>query len=212
MIKQDLGFYLSQEKDVLDGHLIGDASVFIPGKDCVRQAVMVMTSKYREYLEWIVTNTKTFSTCNIVEHDVFDERTKKTYHRCTIKSWSHPLLTERRKLWYPEGKKVIPLEDINLTPELVLRWFMDDGSWHKNGLYLCTNAYSLESNHLLAEKLSQVVGVVVKIHKHSKDSYRLFIPKGGGKQGVVSGNSNREKFLSFVGDCPVSCFKHKWGE
>lgn len=211
MIKQDITSFLIQEKDILDGHLIGDASVFTTGTDCKRNAVMVHTSKYREYLEWIVANTQTFSTCNINENDVLDERTGKYYHRCTIKTYSHPLLTERRCQWYPEGKKIVP-ENIELTPAMTLRWFMDDGSWHRQGLYLCTNAYSLESNEILAVKLAKVIDGVVKIHKHSKDSYRLFIPKGRAIASVASLGSNRLKFLDYVGECPVSCFKHKWGE
>lgn len=211
MIKQDLSSFLIQEKDILDGHLIGDASVYVTGTDCKRDAVITHCSKYREYLEWIIANTQTFSSSKINEYDVFDERTKKTYHRCTIKSWSHPLLTERRRLWYPEGKKIIP-DEIEITPRLILRWYLDDGTWHKQGLYLCTNAYSIEANQLLSWKLAETTNCVVKVHKHSKDSYRLFIPKGGTKQGVTSDGRNRLKFLDYIGECPVSCFKHKWGK
>lgn len=207
MIKQDITSFLINEKEILDGHLIGDASVFKTGSDCKRNCVMVIASKHEEYTEWIVANTKTFSTCNINNYDVYDKRTKKAYHRSVIKSYSNVLLTERRQLWYPEGKKIIP-RNLCLSPELVLRWYMDDGTYHSKGIYLCTNGYSFEDNQYLQNELSVVTGCVVNIHKHSKNSFRLFIPKGG----KISPSNNYKKFLDYIRTCPVSCFKHKWGE
>lgn len=202
---------LHAEKDILDGHLLGDGSVFKTGTDCKRDAVFVISSKHEEYLQWIVNSTQTFSTCKVTLYDVWDKRTQKYYHRCTIKSYSHPLLTERRNLWYPEGKKIVP-RNLTLTSRTILRWYMDDGHIHSKGIYFSTNGFTPEDTIFLRRLLTDFLGIKVTTQYHSNGKYRLFIPIRGTRQGVASTNNNIKKFLDAIGECPVSCFKHKWGE
>lgn len=204
---------LSREADILDGHLLGDGSVFKTGYDCNRNAVFVISSKHEEYLQWIIDNTQTFKVCRVTVNDIWDKRTQKFYHRCLLKSHSHAQLTQRRELWYPQGKKIVP-SNLVITPRLLLRWYMDDGHLHSQGIYFNTQGFTLNDTEFLRDKLVECLGikVTIQIHSRSKNLYRLFIPIRGTKQGVASTNNNVTKFFNIIGNCPVKCFKHKWGE
>jgi hypothetical protein len=204
-------FILSRESDLLDGHLLGDGSVFVTGYDTHREAVFVITSKYKEYAQWIVDNTDWFSECKVNVHDTWDKRTEKFYRHCTIKSISHPILTERRKLWYPNGKKIVP-RNLVLTRNLLLRWYLDDGNWHSKGLYLNTQGFIYQDVEFLQQLLMDFLQFKVTIQKHSPNRYRLFIPKRGGSHSCKSSVNNIERFFEVIGDCPVSCLRHRWGE
>lgn len=202
---------IKSEIDLINGHLLGDASIFVTGTDCKRDATFNLATKYEEYAEWLVANTESFAASKIRVCEVWDKRTEKYYHRASFRTPSNKELTRLRQLWYPEDKKIVPA-DLIITPRLVLRWYMDDGNWHSKGLYLNTQCFSVEQNQMLADKLSTAVGVKVTVQKHSANRYRLFIGKRGTKQGVASTNDNVAKFLTYIGDCPVKCFRHKWRE
>lgn len=202
---------IQSEIDLFNGHLLGDGSIFVTGKDCKRDATFNMSTKHEEYAEWLVASTESFAASKINVTDIWDKRTEKYYHRVSFRTPSNKELTKLRQLWYPEGIKIVPA-DLVITPRLVLRWYMDDGNWHSKGLYLNTQCFLLEQNQVLAEKLFNAIGVKVTIQKHSGSLYRLFIGKRGTKQGVSSTNDSVAKFLAYIGDCPVKCFRHKWRE
>lgn len=202
---------IKEEIDLIQGHLLGDASIFVTGRDCNRDATFNFSTKYQEYAEWIVNNTESFAACKLRVYDIFDKRTQKSYHRVSFRSPSNKIFTELRAKWYPEGKKIVP-KDLVLTKDLILRWYMDDGNWHNKGIYFNTQGFDLESTEFLRHNLSIFLNLKVTIHKHSEGLYRLFIPLCGTGSGYHKQNDNIKAFFQIIGECPVSCFSHKWGK
>jgi hypothetical protein len=201
---------INEEIDLIEGHLLGDGSIFITGKDCHRDATFNFSTKYQEYGEWLIANTESFAACKLRIYDIPDKRTGKSYHRVAFRTPSNKLFTELRNKWYPEGKKIVP-KDLALTKELILRWYMDDGNWHEKGIYFNTQGFNPENTEFLRYKLSNFLGLKVTIQKHSKNLYRLFIPLRGTGSGNYSNNDNIKIFFNRIGECPVNCFLHKWG-
>jgi hypothetical protein len=192
------------------GGPFGDGSIFITGKDCNRDATFNFTTKHEEYGQWLVQSTESFAACKLRVYDIYDKRTQKSYHRVSFRTPSNKLFTELRAKWYPEGKKIVP-QNLVLTKDLILRWYMDDGNWHEKGIYFNTQGFDPKSTEFLRSQLSQFLGLKVTIQKHSGDLYRLFIPVRGTGSGVSSTNNNIKRFLEVIGESPISCFSHKWG-
>jgi hypothetical protein len=89
---------------------------------------------------------------------------------------------------------------------------MDDGNWHERGIYFNTQGFDQESTEFLRSQLSKFTGLKVTIQKHSINRYRLFVPIRGTGSGNSSTNNNVGKFFEIIGECPVSCLRHRWGK
>lgn len=140
--------------------------------------------------------TKNFQKVN--ERRRFDKRTGKTYIAYTFNTRSLPCLTELYDKWYPGNKKVVP-EDIKLTKEALLLWYIGDGQLNSLGyhIYLHTECFKKEE----VERLSNKIGLDSYPYEKNKEKgqYVIRVPKSG----VV-------KFLDIIGPCPFSDYSHKW--
>lgn len=193
---------VAQEKDILDGHMLGDGSVFKSSKDRLH-CIYAQRCKEKEYVEWLANNTSFLTGQRVTRVDVFDKRTEKTYIGYHIKSKSNEVFTEARLRWYPEGKKVLA-PDLVITSRLLLRFYMDDGSYCRGGAYIATNDFCYEDVKILGNKISDFCGFDIGIHKSGDkkgEQYKLYIK-----------SRNYQEFLRVLGQCPVSCYIHKWGE
>jgi hypothetical protein len=87
-----------------------------------------------------------------------DKRTGKIYTRVQFHTRALPCFVELYNLFYPEGKKIIPLNigDL-LTPSGLGYWIADDGKFNKlyRCVILCTNSYTLEEVNLLVKTLNE---------------------------------------------------------
>jgi hypothetical protein len=202
---------IQAEMDLIQGHLLGDGSIFVTGRDCNRDATFNFVTKHEEYGQWLVNNTESFAACTLQIRDPYDKRTNKSYHRVSFRTPSNKLFTELRAKWYPQGTKIVP-QDLILTKRLILRWYMDDGNWHERGIYFNTQGFDQESTEFLRSQLSKFTGLKVTIQKHSINRYRLFVPIRGTGSGNSSTNNNVGKFFEIIGECPVSCLRHRWGK
>jgi len=102
--------------------------------------------------------------------------------------------TKMRKLWYPEGKKIVP-ENIEINPTILLHWYMGDGTIsNENGIILCTDSFDESSIDILLENLYEIDLSPQKSYKN-----RIRIP-----------NKRVLEFLYYIGDSPLKCFNYKW--
>jgi|SRR3989344_7603711 len=75
----------------------------------------------------------------------------------------HPEITELFKLFYRNGKKVIP--DFNLDPVSLAIWYMDDGSkCGTSSYYLNTQQFTVEDQNKLLKQLSNF-GIEARLNK-----------------------------------------------
>jgi hypothetical protein len=103
----------------------------------------------------------------------------KKYYALEFKTISLPCFTEILSLFYINKVKVIPLEIFNLLDAIALaHWICCDGGFNKNGLYLCTDSFSLKDVIFLLNVLNIKFGLDCTIQKTQKGAYRIYIKKG----------------------------------
>jgi transposase len=110
--------------------------------------------------------------------------------------------------WYPDDVKIVP-HDLELTPIVVLHWYIGDGTTNGRSITLCTDSFTLEENQLLSTLLYEAVGIEPKVREcvlcscpgkyRFRKYYRLYIRRLDAK-----------KFLEYIGQCPVKSYKYKW--
>ena len=116
--------------------------------------------------------------------------------------------TEARKeflefynLFYPNtSKKELP--NINLTPTILLFWYMGDGSIKKQKGTL-NNACQISNkfgNSFILNQLKSLFNNNSNYYKEKNRQVGLFyIPH----KGFI-------KFIDYIGECPIECYKYKW--
>lgn len=127
-----------------------------------------------------------------------------------LRSLAHKELMPLYRKWYsPENdyKKVVPV-DLELNKEMVLHWFLDDGSTsyrrkesktkQVRGVF-CSESFSKNDQETLCEKMNGL-GIRCSIRPYGEGTgWRIHI-----KQKCVA------DFLDFIGPSPVSSLAYKW--
>ncbi len=108
-------------------------------------------------------------------------------------------LTDQYRRWYLNGKKIVPA-DFNLTALSALHWYIGDGSLHPTQaqVVLCTDNFDDVSVRRLETQLS-CRELLPKRRRTNKGHVRLALT-----------GSCVDKFLSWIGPCPVPELSHKW--
>ena len=117
--------------------------------------------------------------------------------------------------WYPKEnnyKKVVP-RDLELTPEHILHWFMDDGySCFRNRhtatrvqkkqviVCFCSESFTKEDQMFLIEQMDRKFGIKSSVRK----------TKGGTGWRIFVHQSCADHFFEVIGPCPVPSMQYKW--
>lgn len=195
--------------ECVDGMLLGDAYVSKPGRFGFNHTI-----KQQEYFDYKIRllaeqglNLKTGKS-NIPAHLIEPGRMVKSgvmlqaYSSITF-HWK-----EKRNLWYPQGKKLVPA-NLKLTPTMLAYWYMDDGSANTRNRYvshhndvkytytgepfiqqfrLYTDGFDKESQEFLQAQLKNL-GV---------ECWFRTRPNGLNRYIIISRLSSREKFKELV--------------
>jgi hypothetical protein len=80
---------------------------------------------------------------------------------------SHPVFSNLREKFYPNGKKILPVDLVseNFTSFVLAVWIMDDGTKCGNQLRINSHCFSEEENRLLQEFLSAKLGIRSVLNK-----------------------------------------------
>lgn len=131
------------QKEVLFGGLLGDINLHIARSANSKNAFgkIEHCTKQLDYVKW---KKEIFSnlTNDIKSISRFDKRTGNTYHSSYFNFRANPILTDWYNLFYPDGKKIIPIDLSLLTPLAIAVWFMDDGSKCNSTYNLATNCFT----------------------------------------------------------------------
>jgi hypothetical protein len=162
------------QKAVAIGSLLGDACVASNWSKTnyrlqIRQSKAqeaYVTWKYQIFSDFVLTPPQHYA------------RTQSVWFR-TI---SHPDITELHKMFYREGKKIIPTDIAQWLkdPHVVAIWFMDDGNIVRNesggvrGYHLNTQSFTRAENQALCILFKKVLGIECTVHKNNGYS-RLYI-------------------------------------
>jgi len=181
------------QSNILDGLMLGDA--YIPENQHLFS--FGQCQKNREYVE-LVARLLGYPVERIRDRlRKPDKRTGKRYRCSELRSLSHPCYAELRQRWYRNGKKVVPA-DLGISRELVLHWFLCDGSCSVNRtggqMMLCTDAFEQEDVETL-QRLLATVGI---------DSARMKTCRIRVRQKSIA------RFYEYIGESPVQCMAYKW--
>lgn len=145
----------SVQKDILFGTILGDAYLQKTGKRNARLRLEHGVSQ-KEYLFWKVENLQQFFQGKPKYLEKIHPITGRTYKYWRHQSQSGPFLGKLRKIFYRDGRKIIP-EDIErfLTPRSIAVWYMDDGYYYPRDK--CSYIYLGNVAGMEAERASLVL-------------------------------------------------------
>jgi hypothetical protein len=173
-------FSLSQElKDITIGLLLGDLYARkqkLGVNTCLafRQGILhedYLIHLYQKFQDFCPQGPK-------IQVPKPDIRNGKVHKSIYFSTYSLPSFNELHKLFYFDGKKVIPLNIAELlTPLGLCYWICDDGCFDKNKKFvlLCTESFTMVEVELLIAALNSKWDL--KCYKVKRDSsYRIIIP------------------------------------
>ncbi len=175
-----LQFSLSDNlKNILVGLYLGDLYAIKKTKGINAYLEFTQGLVNKDYLEHLYELFKIYchnapNTTNMAPH----KRTGKTYSRVRFLTYSLPCFNELYDLFYPEGKKIVPLNIGELlTPIGIAYWIADDGCWikSKRHVVLSTNSYTFEEVELLIDVLNSKFNLKAYIQKQIC-GYQIIIP------------------------------------
>ena len=183
-------------KEILDGVMLGDASLQIDKKNRCINGRFSQCCKHVDYLDFIrnafASKELTFCPSYVLRRD--KRWDSQTY---TLRSRAHPYWTDECNRWYKEEQKRVP-RDIEITPIVLLHWFLCDGSlgyaWEELvRVTLSSQSFPHEDVEYLRDKLSQI-GIFTWNDKGRIQVQKTSIPR----------------FFEYIPVSPVWSFHYKW--
>jgi len=160
-----------EERSVIIGSMLGDGYINSHNSLQVEHAF-----KQAEYVRWKY--KKLGSVAGKAPRVItrFDARTKKLYR--SIRFYTRCVMCEFRKMFYKDGKKIVPGNLSGLLDNLALAvWFMDDGSRGAHtlhGVVFNTSAFCEDEQHYLQHILRDKFNLKVNVH-HVGRGYQLYV-------------------------------------
>lgn len=175
------------QKEFVIGLLLGDGSLRV--SKTAKMPYYIHTDKNLEYIEFL---KKEFELIGISCGNI---RLSK-YNNCySFQTKSYMCFQEIYDIFYPNKKRILP--DIKITSTILKYWYIGDGSLCKQQQ---TNRKRISIacihfNNYILNQLKELFGSNCNYYK----SFHYHIP-----------STHVVKFLNFIGNCPVECYKYKW--
>lgn len=188
----------NEQYEFFDGLMISDGSLYINNSGGrKRNALLSCAFKYKEFSNYI----NKFLNLNGNIHKKIHKSDRYKSGLCVqygLMSQNNILFTKERQRWYPNDKKIIP-RDFRFSPISMNIMYLSDGYLiRKKGYWsvrLCTNAFERDNIDIIINHLKNV-----NIYAHITPDNQ-----------IMMNTLNSKKFLDYIGDCPVKCYKYKWG-
>ena len=202
---------LTINQSVIEGCLLGDGYLKKWNKDNVQSyPYFAKRNKYYDHIKFVA---------QMLFKEKWSERVKECNETSlgkkqtvfALRSLSNKILQPYYEKWYPKWnnyKKVIP-EDIEITSELLLHWFLDDGNSYQRRkdsktkqimITLCTECFTKNNQEMIQIKIEDRLKLSFKFKKVNYGTgWRLYLPQ-----------SQAQLFYNVIGACPVSSMEYKW--
>lgn len=173
-------FTLSDElNQILVGLVLGDLHVYKQNLGINPCLMFIQGLVHKEYLLHLYDLYKSYSRMSpVITNLPPDKRTGNIYSNIHFNTYSLPCFVEIWKLFYLNGKKVIPsnIADL-LTPLALAYWISDDGCFctRHRVIYISTNSFTLEEVKNLVNVLNNKFGLNCTINKQGS-GFRIRIP------------------------------------
>jgi len=191
-----------KQKAIIIGNVLGDGGIYcsknLNGKNSY--FYIKQCNKYKEYIYWLFGELKTICPSG-VKH-------KKAYNQWYFYSRYLENLTEIRKAFYVDNRKIVPknIKEWLTSPLSLAVWYMDDGGLDFRPKYhysfdFSTNAFSVEECYLLIDALKENFGIDATVQNP--------LCRGKRYPEIYIGVAGRNRFLSLVKSYILPCFSHK---
>jgi len=165
-------------------------------------------NKFKDHVEYVAQNIFTDHFNKYISVDININFGKRlVYH--IIRTHVQKSLLDLYKRWYPENnyfKKIVP-KDIELTPIVLLNWFMDDGNSYRRKrktrqiiITFCAESFTSQDQLWLIDEMQNKYGI----------SCSLRNVKFGTGCRIEIKQSYADIFYDIIGKCPVPSMKYKW--
>ena len=193
---------LNEVSAILIGLILGDGHVTpITPRSLKSDLKVAYSDKYITYLQWL------HGKLSPIGMGVISTIPSKNQH--AFSSLASSLMAEYRKIFYPEGRKIVPLNIAELLTEplSLAIWYMDDGTLinqFSKSYYaarFATYSFTYEEHLLLKAALSENFGIetsIVSSAMRGKKYFRLDIP-----------TAYTSKFIEIVRPHILPCFSYK---
>lgn len=203
------GLILNQS--IIDGCLLGDASLRKWNKSSSQSYPFFQKrNKYYDHISFVAKSLFGEKWKERVQENN-EKYDGKKYIVFSLRSLSNKDLQPYYERWYPEQngfKKVIP-NDIKITSELLLHWFLDDGNSYQRRrnsntkqiiITFCSECFSKEDQKKIIDKIKDTFNLNCFLRK---------VEYGTGYQIYVS-QLQSSLFYDIVGPCPIPSMDYKW--
>ena len=163
------------QKSILFGIILGDGYLQKTGEKNARLR-LEHGKNQKEYLFWKVSNLSPLFQGKAKYLERIHPITKRIYCYWRHQSQSTPYLGKLRKIFYPEGKKIVPEKlERYLSPLTLAVWFMDDGYYYLRDKcsYLYLGNVSRNEAEIVMLTLLRRFNILSRV-KQKKKGYALY--------------------------------------
>lgn len=198
-------------KDIIDGGLLGDASVFMFNRHSdICMPFYSRKNKYYDHVLWVAKHMVSEPEKAIVP--VTHKLNGKSFVYSYFRTLSNDLLLPYFRRWYPKEnnyKKLIP-EDVSIHPASLLHCFLDDGTSERrkrNGkltnqikIKLCLQGFKRDNLEMFCDKVNKKYNLGMRTHYCGTGfGYLVGIPQ-----------AQAGHFYEIIGPPPVKSLAYKW--
>lgn len=162
----------SVQREVLIGSILGDGYLYPTVSKKYAYLRMCHGPKQRKYLFWKYRHFKD-SVLSPPRYQLQNKNKPDLGGYFWFKTIATPELLEYRKLFYPEGNKIVPLNigDVFNSRLSLAVWYMDDGCLANKSARFNTQGFSLLENELLKRVLKLNYNISSNIIKSGNIGY-----------------------------------------
>ena len=190
-----------EQKSILFGTILGDGYLQKTGKKNARLR-LEHGGKQKEYLLWKVSAFKNLFQGKPVFVKRVHPKTKKMYEYWRFQSNSTPELGKMQRLFYKNGKKIIPsnFQELFKEPLSLAVWFMDDGYYYPrdNNAYLYLGKLSLDETKIVQDTLINNLRLKTKILDKKQEGFVIYFSP-----------SETQKLKTIIGPYIIPCLMYK---
>lgn len=152
-----------RQLQILVGCLLGDGYIHPRGQIQISQS-----TKQYFYLKWKYEELKNLAYGLPTQVERFDKRYGKIYSQSRF--WLRQYFRPWRKIFYPRGKKIVPIEfEKYITPLSLAVWYMDDGNYSESrNVKIATDGFDLEDRKNLKHLLFKRFNLKSTLHVNGK--------------------------------------------
>ncbi len=176
-------FLTDEQLSLLVGCLLGDGTMRM-GKGAVNANFKIEQGlAQKEYTEYKYSVLKDLVLTEPKISYRYDENGSKYRKSWWFRTVRHPLLTKIYNRFYVGdgyrvGRKIIPKDiGVDLNPQSMAVWIMDDGSFNKGIIDISTYSFVLEEIKILENAIYKKFGIQMVHHKDRDKGFRMYANK-----------------------------------